>query len=172
MLIYIRHGDDDEEGSTYKHDAKLTNRGKRKCVDKMRSLIREQGIPKYIVCSPFERTKETAKIFLKDILKHYNVKVKLKIDPDLGRYFTSQDRKDPEMRSSTKKYQPIIDLNEEAMMERIKNHIEKYNAERYNPNGYVLLISHGIIIKRCLRLVKYKSPEHIPFLKSYIIKGK
>jgi broad specificity phosphatase PhoE len=168
MLIYIRHSNDDSD-SSFRDDNKLTSRGKKKCHNKCESLVRNHGVPAVIITSPFYRAIQTAKIFQKYILKHYAVEVEVKVETNLGRFFSSDERDNPEIRPSTMKYRPAIDRSDSEMMKRIRSHLRKVFSKGYHKSEKVLwCISHGVILKRLVREYGGKAPEHVDFLQKFI----
>ena len=101
-IIYIRHGKDRK--GNHKHDEKLTKEGKREVEKFTEKLVEEYGIPDIIYYSPFHRTRHTAKYMLKKIIEireDKNKKVKMKMDVNLGRFFTKTQKRNPDVREST-----------------------------------------------------------------------
>ncbi len=171
MLIYFRHGHDDEADSTYEHDARLTDKGIDKCRKYALRLCAKYGIPNAIYCSPFARARETAKFMAVSIYGRYKVKVRLVIDPMLGRFFTSDQRGAPDIRPGTLKYDPIIDNSDKELMRRINTHIKKMQHKGYIHHKVIWCVSHGVIIKKLVRELGHEAPEHVEFLQKFVIKG-
>ncbi len=173
VLIYMRHGrDQSENSSTFRHDAKMTKQGREDCRKMTIKLIEEHGMPKVIVTSPFYRTIETAKIMKSMIKRTYKRKIKVIIDTSLGRFFTKEQRVQPEIRPETVNYGPIIDRCPHKMLRRVKEHIRKVLKREYHSRSEVIwCISHGVIIKKLVRSLGQSSPEEVGFLQSFVIRS-
>lgn len=173
MIILIRHSIDNEIESTYAHDAKLKNSGKRLAYKKAVQLIKKYGFPSRVYLSPFERTRSTAIYFakaFKDI--NPNVKVDFRIDPKLSRYFTRRDQKDPQVRMKTLGYEPPIFEDIDDLMSRINRQVSSMDKKKYFEKGNVWCISHGLYIKKLLSSLGLESPNRVPFLEHYILEKK
>ena len=83
VLIYIRHGNDDEREPHKIHDTHLTSQGKHKSKKVAKKLIEKYGVPDIIFCSPFARTRETLDVFNKVIRKIGNKEIANIIDSSL-----------------------------------------------------------------------------------------
>lgn len=74
-LIYVRHGDklhhNNSRGVSHAYDCSLSRTDLKEIYERVKLLVESYGSPKYIICSPFERCRETAilfRFFLNDIL--------------------------------------------------------------------------------------------------------
>lgn len=172
VMIYIRHGNDDDRNSTYRDDAKLTDKGMKKSKEKCKHLVEQYGIPKVIVCSPFIRARQTAIIFKKYIKYKYGISVKVKIDITLGRFFSTSERANPDVRDETLKYKPLIEKSTAEMDKRLENHKNRVIARGYHKvEDKIWCISHGIIMARFMKLygLVKKSDTHVDFLRHFVV---
>jgi len=173
-VIYLRHSDDySEQDSTYEHDARITRRGKSKARRKALLLCKKFGVPKVIVISPFYRARRTAKEMRSIIESEFHIRVRVKVDPSLGRFFTAEQRKKPDMRVDTVNLGAIIDSSEQEMLSRIRKHLKKVITKEYHLKSEVIwCISHGLILKKMLGILGEKEPEHVEFLESFMLNPK
>ena len=169
VLIYIRHANDDDKNSTFRDDAKLNDKGVNNSKKHCKYLIKKYGVPSVIVCSPFIRARETAHIFKKYIRKTFRKKIHIKIEPILGRFFSSNERHNPDIRNETLKYKPIIEKSSDDLMKRLESHKEKMTTKNYHSSEEVIwCISHGIIMAKLMKLYKIKgSKKHVEFLQHF-----
>lgn len=172
VLIYIRHcADHSEKSSTFVHDAKINQKGRRECQKVTLELIDRFGIPKVIVTSPFLRARQTTKIMKSVIRKSKGVKVKVIVDKTLGRFFTSDQRIEPQIRPETTAYGPIVDKCNHELKRRIRKHLKKVISKGYHQKPEVIwCISHGVIIKKLVEAIGQKAPTEVPFLESFQIR--
>lgn len=174
MIIYIRHCEDNEADATFCHDAKITSHGKKKAKKKVKELVQKYGYPSRILCSPFLRARQTLEIF-KSILKkldpeqYAKLRRQIEIDTRLGRFFTPEQQKHPEVRGSTKKYQPPVKESINKFVRRLEKQANRcYQKGYFNDDGHVVwCISHGLAIKKLLLSLGLDAPESVPFLESY-----
>lgn len=172
VLIYIRHcSDHSEKSSTFVHDAKIKRKGKKDCRKKVIELIEHYGAPKVIVTSPFLRARQTAKVMKEEIKKLNDSKVRIIIDSSLGRFFTHDQRNQPQIRPETTTYNPIIDKCDHDMKRRIRQHLTKVISREYHKKPEVVwCISHGVIIKKLMEFIGQKAPTEVAFLESFQIR--
>lgn len=175
-ILYLRHSEDSEGNSTFLHDAKLVNSGKRDSYKKAVHLVNKYGFPTKIYISPFERARETAIYFSKALkLIDPKKKVEFRIDPKLSRFFTKKDQKNPEMRDKTKRYNPPVYEEIDDLYSRINKQLLSMRERGYlNPNGKITIwcLTHALFCKKMLLISGLESPEHIPFLADYCIAEK
>jgi len=107
VLAYLRHGDDNGEDITFAHDAKLVKEGESDIIKVGKFLVEKYGQPHMIICSPFQRAKETYTVMRKKDV--FNQECKFFADTRVGRYFSSREKEaGPEVRKETLKMKPSI----------------------------------------------------------------
>lgn len=170
MLIYIRHGHDEDPDPTYRHDNKLSSKGHKQVKDKVRELIKLYGIPDMILISPFRRTKETASVMKKYISKEYpNSKTKSYYDSRLSRYFTSKERRDPDISPATDDKVIPIDEGNKEFRRRVKKHVKEISKSKYKKK-IIWCVTHTLVIKRVAEIFETSVPDHFEFLETIVIK--
>jgi broad specificity phosphatase PhoE len=155
-IIYIRHGHDEYRDVTHAHDNRLTNRGLREASNLGKKLIERYGSPHIVYCSPFQRTIKTMKAMTEGSFKTL-------IDPNLSRYFTSKERKDPQVSSRTIKYGVPLNEDWKKFKERVKNHLGK-TSSYVNNSEVVWVITHTLILKEAAKYHKVDIPSDLDFL--------
>ena len=167
-IIYIRHGKD-RKGS-HKHDEKLTKEGKKEVEIFTEKLVREYGIPDIIYYSPFHRTRHTAKYMLRkiiDIREDDTKTVKLKLDVNLGRFFTKRQKKNPDVRDSTYKKGIIVEERWEDFKERVESQLDA-NLKN-NKDKLVWNITHSLVILQVAKLKNIQRDSHVEYLDTVVI---
>ena len=166
-LIYIRHGKD-RKGS-HKHDEKLTKEGKKEVEKFTEKLVEEYGIPDIIYYSPFHRTRHTAKYMLKKIIeiREDDKTVELKLDVNLGRFFTRKQKKSPDVRESTYKKGIIIEERWEEFKDRVELQL---NANlKNNGDKIVWNITHSLVILQIAKLKNIERDNYVNYLDTVVI---
>jgi len=168
-LIYIRHGEDTSDG--YKHDQKLTSKGKEDVKNLTIELINEYGLPDIIYYSPYYRTRQTKKIMLKVIHKHFNHGLpEYKPDFRLSRYFTKHQKKSPNIRRETEKRGVPIDETWKEFKSRVNNQlIDTENLIKNNEKRIIWCITHTLVLDRIIKLKGIDHDYEIPFLDKIVI---
>jgi len=169
MIIYIRHGKDENSG--YKHDERLTREGKEEVKDFVEKMVKKYGFPHIIYYSPFYRTRQTTKYMLKKINEmNRDIKIKIQLEPKLGRFFTSKERSNPDVHPSTLEKEAIIDKSSKYFKKRVKKQL--YSCKKKSEEGKIIWnITHSLVI---LRVAKYENIErnpHVEYLDYTIIKN-
>ena len=164
-IIYLRHGEDTR--SNYKYDEKLTPEGKVGAKKLAKELIDKYGIPDAIYCSPFYRTRQTRRQMLKVISKITNKRIKNVTDPRLGRYFTTSQERNPDIRRDTWKKKAEIHESWDDFKRRVKKQLRE--MERKNKYKVIWCIGHTLIIKHVARFKRIKRSSHIKYLDTVII---
>jgi len=165
-IIYIRHGKD-KRGS-HKHDEKLTKEGKKEVEAFTEKLVEEYGIPDIIYYSPFHRTRHTAKYMLRKIieLREDETKtVKLKLDMNLGRFFTRKQKKRPDVRESTYRKGIII----EERWEEFKDRVEKQMSSIIKEDKIIWNITHSLVLLQVAKLNNIERSHHVDYLDTVVI---
>lgn len=165
-IIYIRHGNDTVEH--HAHDEILTDDGKRGAEQLAEKLLLEYGTPDIIFYSPFYRTRQTLAKMLKIIKYNKNKKVKTICDNRLSRYFTSKEKRHPDIRDDTAELGAPTDETWKEFKKRVKSQIKdmKKKRDRYR---VIWCITHTLVLDY---LIKKKTPEHgykISYLDTIVI---
>ena len=163
-MIILRHGND-ESDTHYKHDShlKACYHCDNKIIEVTKQLIEQYGYPKKIYCSPFARVRETVDIMLKVFKKHRR-NVEIIIEPNLSRYFTSSEQKNPGVRKKTLSYHPPIYENSESFKKRV----DKVENKMKQKNK-TWVITHYLVMRQMARNNGIAIPEQMPFLYSMVI---
>jgi len=166
-IIYIRHGKD-RRGS-HKHDEKLTKEGKEEVERFTEKLVKEYGIPDIIYYSPFHRTRHTAKYMLRKIIeiRTDNKKIKMKMDINLGRFFTKSQKDNPDVRDST--HRKGIIVNEK--WEDFKDRVEFQMNNIVNENKNIWNITHSLVILQVAKLNNIERDKHVNYLDIVVIEN-
>lgn len=171
-IIYIRHGNDIR--NRHKYDEELTSEGKRMAKKLAKELIKKHGLPDIIYYSPFYRTRQTGKYMIKTIKKYRdslshedkNKKIRLKIDPRLGRFFTEKQKHNPDISSSTLSKGAIIDETWDEFHGRIE---EQMNEILNNKYQIIWNITHTLVLLRIAHLQNIERSPHVEYMDTVII---
>lgn len=163
-IIYIRHGND--KRSRYKHDEKLTSEGKREARELAKNLIEEYGLPDIIYYSPFYRTRQTRKQMTKEIYKYkeengIDKRIKLQIEPRLGRYFTRKEERNPDISSSTLYKGAIIEETFQEFGKRVEYQLNEVIDNEYN---IVWNITHSLVLLKVSKVLNISRSSHVKYL--------
>ena len=156
-MLYIRHGLKayrNGESDKFYFDPPLTEQGKSTAIARFSDLLFKQGIPEYIISSPYLRARETAQIAHDVILQLTGVSIGVKYDPLLGEYLGNQRKKDlaDGVHPETLELQPIPPEEWRDYSARIQKHI----AQATDCTWY---ITHGVVIQSIAYL---KAGKKIP----------
>ena len=189
MIIYIRHGHDNESHPKHRHDNRLTKKGKEKARKIIYPLIENYGYPTKIYFSPFIRCRETVAKMLSELyinkfgkkghfcfncfekddtnklLKDLNIE--LICDSRLSRYFTKTDRKKPSVSSNTLKLEPPIHEGKAGLIKRINKYVESI-TQLHKTDEVAWCITHGIIYKKIASELNINTPDSIGFLEHFV----
>lgn len=164
-VIYIRHAKDKKDRC--EHDEKLTEEGKEDVKRFTKKLIDENGFPDVIYYSPFMRTRQTVKYMLRQI-KHMdeNRKVKISIEPKLGRFFTAKERKNPDIHESTERRNPIIHEDKKSFHSRIKKHLKRVSKK--GEDQVIWNVTHTLVLLRVAEYLDIERDPHVEYLDTVI----
>lgn len=166
MIIWIRHSDDEHRHQQkYTHDTDLNSNGKKIARDKGREILKKYGIPHIIYCSPFKRTVQTLEEILKNLPQDKTKNIKIIYEPMISRYFSEQEKLNPEVSKSTIKKGIILDKDHKHFKYRVVKF--KNNIHKTHENKTVFCITHSTIYKTLAKNYKVKIPDHIPFMDSF-----
>ena len=168
VLIYIRHSED--YVNSHEHDERLTKDGKKKAFRYGLELVEKYGMPNIIYHSPYFRARQTAKLIIKSIYKYHKIRIKRKIDPKLGRYFTSSEKENPDIKRSTKEKGAIIYENYDEFKDRVFKQLENREKEQLEDDINVWCISHNLVIRK---IYKHKNIQtgrkYVKYLETFQI---
>ena len=164
-IIYIRHGKD-KRGS-HAHDEKLTSEGKREIEEFTENLVKEYGIPDIIYYSPFHRTRHTAKYMLRKIveMRTDDKRIKLKLEPKIGRFFTKEQKYNPDVRKSTYKKGVIV----EERWDEFKDRIELQMNTILEEDKVIWNITHSLVILQVAKLNGIERDHRVKYLDTVVI---
>lgn len=166
MLIYVRHSDDEVDEATYRHDPKLTDDGQDLARAKGKKILERYGIPSVVFCSPFRRTKETLAHMLSNLSKTQRETIKIVYDSNQSRFFSSKDKKRPDIARGTKAAKVPIYEDYDEFTERVHSAataLEKHITEE----PVVWVITHTTVYKIVSKRYKVSIPKRIPFMHSF-----
>ena len=160
--IYIRHGRD--KRGKYAHDERLTESAKEDIALFTEKMVLQFGFPDLIYYSPFMRTRETTKYILRKLKELKQENVKIKCEPKLGRFFTSYERRDPDISDSTMRRKPIINDKKKEFHSRIKKFLRKvqYKSKKHNLN--IWNITHTLVLLHVAELASIERNPHVEYL--------
>ncbi len=182
MIIYIRHGSDVGKAD-YKLDPRITDLAKPQVRNLALKLIRQYGIPNKIYYSPFRRCKMTVRYFMKEILLYKNKQethfcfechkneqspVKLYNDNNLSRYFTVEDKKNPQVHPDTlKKNIPIYETDKQYN-DRLNSQLRKMQFLS-KKSEVIWCITHAHCFKTIAKSLNIPTKSHIEFLQHFVV---
>ena len=150
-LLWIRHGEkkfNNGKGSPgyFEHDPPLKNNDDPKIQIVGHSIFLRFGVPDKIVCSPFLRTRETAKRLQEFFLTNYKIYIDICIDTNISEFlgWVKPPGLKAHVSKETSKYiKPILGIEKvKDVEERSKVHID--NIDKTNN---ILIVTHGIVIE-------------------------
>ena len=173
-VIFIRHGKDKK--SSHKYDEKLRKSAKKEAYRLAKELIGEHGMPDIIYYSPYVRTRQTLKYMHKFIKKHRKrngIKEKplLKVEPKLSRFFTSKERKNPDIRESTLNKGVIIVESKKEFKNRVSSHLEEVIDKAKQDKLKIWNITHGLVLVNVAEAKNIKLPKHLNYLERIVIES-
>ncbi|HSW75829.1 MAG TPA: histidine phosphatase family protein [Candidatus Saccharimonadales bacterium] len=163
MHIYLRHGDDTNKKSKYKHDKSLNVSKKTEydIVKTTKKLIKLYGYPDRIYCSPFKRCRETLDIILK-VVKN----AKVVIDSDLSRFFVKKEYIHPSVRHTTMYYDPPIKESHKEFKKRVERNERRVIKHDHDVTW---CITHYLVMKCLCKKYQILLPDHMPFLYHFVL---
>ncbi len=165
MIIFIRHGQDMKKD--HSHDEVLIDSAKTHIETFTESLVEENGLPDIIYCSPFYRTRQTAKYMKRKIRELYGVEVRIKIERSLGRFFSETEQESPDIHDSTHRQNPIIHETRKDFKKRVYK-FHKYLSERKSDKN-VWNITHSLVLIRIIKHYNLDRSKYIQYLDKIII---
>jgi broad specificity phosphatase PhoE len=158
MAIYIRHAKDRRRKHDRLFDTSLTDSGEKDAAMLGKQLMRTYGRPHAIYCSPFRRTRQTAKMMASAI----GEKVPIYIDVDLSRFPGTGTSYDDKVRDDTKKYGFPDHETRREFKDRVKDHLaESIGKCQKHPKRVYWYVTHAIFVKMVSKLAQVPSPGHL-----------
>ena len=158
MIIYMRHGNDEQRRPEFKNDPGIRRDADHDIIQHYRKLVSRYGKPDVIYVSPMRRCIETAKIMgFKDIY----------IKRGLSRYFLKKETVLHEIDPRTKRLNvPLYETSNEfdKRAYRTIKDIDEY----VNKGLKVWVITHSLILKRAAKYYNKYIPKHHDFLEWFI----
>lgn len=177
VRIYIRHADKLYENgkSTEKvYDPQIKKDQYSLIIKTVNNLVKNYGVPRYIICSPYLRTRMTAVIMLNEIKQKYGKNmVELKCDNLLSEYLGHQTVNIPkyyDFHFETMSFNPPLFENMCQFERRVGLHDFIY--EFLDCKAYpVWFITHEFFITTLNRGHRCESINRVHNLNGYYIKG-
>ena len=174
MIVYIRHGHDDEElmFSQHEDDVELLRQGWMLSQVRARRLIRYFGVPQIIRCSPFQRAVDTARSMIKWIEKHYAVKVQIEVDCSLSRLFSKEEQESPDLSPQTALSPIPIKEKWKDFCKRVADHTSQMvnNVQAYLPTSKIWCISHSVVLLQIAELHHKTIRDPVEYLDWFHVK--
>jgi broad specificity phosphatase PhoE len=171
MIIYIRHGDDEEEDSAFLHDRRLVQASSADCMRRAYRLIERHGWPRVIFCSPFLRARETLKAMW-PVLASGGRPPRVIVDPSLSRHFNSREQQAPSISPSTLQVEiPVYETWDDFKL-RCEIHMRAmFTRGLYQTPHVAWCITHVLVIKQLGGHLGFKVPNFVPFLGNYTVRS-
>lgn len=167
MRIYIRHGEKkyaNGNSEFFKHDPGLKDEATQEVINHANFLINTYGVPIAIICSPYLRTRETARI-MNSVLTN---KLDIHCDPRISEYLGNHRNSKLDVHEETAEHNPPHPETIKDLDIRVKNHYEDF-LELDDNNEVVWIITHGLIISNITRYLG-KKYSNLPPLGTIAIK--
>ena len=153
MYLMLRHGTKqykNGESDIYPFDPDLTYKGRELIAKITHQFIEEYGEPDLIYCSPYLRTRHTAKIVRSQCVN----KPDIIIDRDLSEFLGAQDElREEDVRPETWKYDPYPPETREEFTLRAKNIYTKlFNRDDDCQDLKIVIVTHSYTI---IKMISY-----------------
>lgn len=168
MRIYIRHADKEYsngDAEVHKHDPPTTEGSHGHCHHKAAELVQRYGLPFVIVCSPYQRTRETALRMAEFVKVKYSLEVPIKVDVRLSEYLGNRREEALDVRGETLRHDPPHPEHFHEMDSRVRWHNDIFRKLDDFPE-VVWFVTHGFIINRIGNAMGFKIPHRISYLSS------
>ena len=157
-MLYIRHAEKayrNGHANQATHDPPLTIQGLDDIPLVAKVLLSKYGMPSRIVSSPYQRTRQTAKV-IADLFD-----MKYEIDINLGEYISGKRKVDvvQALTTETATLNPVVNERYTSFDERVKQHMEGRMVGTW-------YITHGTIIRHLAKL-EGTHISKVPYLGTY-----
>lgn len=163
-VIYIRHGNDEDDDSNYENDPGLRQDRMKEVIKTTQELIRKWGHPDVIYVSPMYRSLQTVQLMVSQLPGFQNVGV----SPNLSRYFTSKELKRGirAIRPQTLELKVPLGEDNHEFHRRIRKHHEAVKSRGWyrDDRPVVWCVTHALVMKRVSKYCHRKIPDHLDFL--------
>ena len=132
-------------------------------------LVKDHGLPDLILHSPYYRCRQTAKIMKKTLEKYHDHSIEREVDPRLGRYFTKKQKKNPDIKRSTRKKGAIIEETRVEFKEREGEQLTD-NMEKYSEKN-IWLVTHSLVLIRVAKIKQIPYENWVGYLDNIIIQN-
>jgi len=166
-VIYIRHGDDNEYNSKYENDPRLREDCLKDVHARAKRLIRKYGRPDLICVSPMSRAIDTC-----DHLTDYLDDPRIRVYPELSRFFTRSERTDNKaIAPQTFHFGVPIGESHEDFKRRVQKHMQHFQKRKYyqRHEPVVWCITHALVMKRVAKTFMIPLPSRLDFLEYFVI---
>ncbi len=160
MVVYIRHANDNDHHTKYKHDPHITKEGIHNAKKMVHNLISKYGRPTEIYFSPFRRCIDTMRVMMHVLKKE---KIRLVCDVSLSRYFTKSDKKDPKVSKKTLQYKVPIYESKKEFHKRVERHVSEMSKKSNN----IWCITHALVYKNIAKNLNVQTNPRIEFLEHF-----
>jgi broad specificity phosphatase PhoE len=163
-LIYLRHGDDRGD-DVYRHDRRLTDRGKKKAAKAAERLIEEHGHPDAVFCSPYRRAWQT----LEAMIPHFDRAVDVHRDRRVAQHLSTKQRR---LLSISPETLTEIEVNEDrdAFRRRVLDHVEDVRR-RASTGARIWCITHQMVVEEVAGHFGMKISGELDFLDHVVVLG-
>lgn len=152
MTIYVRHApkayaNNKNSLNGYAFDPPLTDEGVFLAELQFRNMCEKYDIPQIIICSPFLRTRQTAKIAKHVIYQSTGKKIPIETNSFLGEYLgniSDLSYFEEKVHPDTLNCNPIGKETWAEFVQRVRNYVKHVDYSGYDEN--VWIITHGIVI--------------------------
>lgn len=184
-LIYLRHGDKlyrngdpTPDCINYAHDSPLSQKGIIQIKEMIPFYLSKYGTPDLIYCSPYIRTRQTAKLIQDHIYTKMKILINIYCDNNLSEYLGNQvtkmkrsGKKDlytrrgyninpPDLKifrfPETENHNPPVEDSFSQFQKRLKIHHSTIN-EIISKGKKIWLITHGLVITELVKLISSSS---------------
>lgn len=163
-VIYIRHGNDEEHKPKYKNDPQLVKESLSDITELTEYLIKKHGMPDIVCVSPMSRAIETCQ----HMEKHFR-KTKIRVCPDLSRFFTSCES--THLAPRTFNLRVPLRESKRKFTERVYNHVDLFFQKGFyqHRRPIVWCITHALVMKRVANRLNKRLRNHLEFLDHFVV---
>lgn len=111
-------------------------------------LIKKYGIPRVIICSPYRRTRETAKK-LSEVID-IKSRPQIRVDVNIAEYLGFQEGGEPPLvdKTTASFLVPLVGEDRTSLQQRVTKHILSFGG--FDFSGTIWVVSHGIVIQEAV----------------------
>jgi len=180
VLVYLRHGDDNDPEASHRHDAHITRKGGKEVKSVIKKIIKKtKTLPSIIRCSPFRRAVETLEKVEAYIRKKHGDdewdKIRIVYDRRLSRHFSTREQQSPDVSTKTKDLVkgkiPIFETWKK-FQGRVEKHVGRMMKKDYysHKTPMVWCLTHTLVMKHACVVLKTPLVSWLSFLEWVIVK--